>query len=167
MKINFYSKKIQLHVLLFCFFSGMGLTLSAQAPVAGFSVASVQGCAPFSVNFTNTSSGASAYQWNFGNGNFSNLTQPQNVYVSAGNYTVTLIAIASNGLRDTLTISNYITALPGPNVHFTPSSLNGCASQTNFSFNNTTTGAVSYFWDFGDGTSSLQANPTKDRKSVV
>jgi PKD repeat protein len=161
MKINFYSKKIQLHVLLFCFFSGMGLTLSAQAPVAGFSVASVQGCAPFSVNFTNNSSGASAYQWNFGNGNFSTLTQPQNVYVSAGNYTVTLIAIASNGLRDTLTISNYITALPGPNVHFIPSSLNGCASQTNFSFNNTTTGAVSYFWDFGDGTSSLQANPTK------
>jgi PKD repeat protein len=161
MKINFYSKKIQIQLLLFCFLTGMGAMLHAQTPVAGFSVNAVQGCAPFSVNFTNTSTGATSYQWNFGNGNFSTLAQPQNVYVAAGSYSVTLIAIASNGLSDTLTISNYITSLPGPVVHFTASSLTGCASQTNFSFNNISTGAVSYFWDFGDGTSSLQANPTK------
>jgi PKD repeat protein len=161
MKINFYSKKIQTQLLLFCFLTGMGSILHAQAPVAGFSVGAVQGCAPFSVNFTNTSSGATSYQWNFGNGNYSTLAQPQNVFVSAGNYTVSLIATSSNGLSDTLTISNFITALPGPVVHFTASSFTGCASQTNFSFNNTSTGAVSYFWDFGDGTSSLQANPTK------
>jgi len=133
----------------------------AQAPVANFSVSSVQGCAPLSINFTNSSTGASTYQWIFGNGNFSSLANPQNVYVTPGTYSVSLIAIASNGQRDTLTRNAYITAAPGPTTSFTINSNNGCANQTNFQITNTSIGAVGYFWDFDDGTSSLQASPSK------
>ncbi|MCB0819161.1 MAG: PKD domain-containing protein [Bacteroidetes bacterium] len=139
----------------------MSFVVSAQSPVAGFTTSVQQGCAPLSVNFTNTSSGASSYQWIFGNGNFSSLANPQNVYVNPGTYSVSLIAIAANGTRDTLTMSNYITAAPGPTPSFTVDGNSGCAGQDYFTFTNSSVGAVSYFWDFDDGTSSLQANPTK------
>ncbi len=161
MRINLYTKHLRSLTLVILLLSGVEAILVAQTPVAGFSVSALQGCSPFSVNFTNTSTGASTYQWIFGNGNFSSLTNPQNVYVNPGTYSVSLIAIASNGQRDTLTQNNYLTALPGPNVIFTSSALTGCIQQTSFTFSNQTTGAVSYFWDFDDGTSSLQLNPTK------
>jgi len=161
MKINFYTNYLRILTLVVWLLSFNAVTLSAQTPSAGFTVSAVQGCAPFSVNFTNTSTGASTYQWIFGNGNFSTLQNPNNVYVNPGTYSVSLIAIAANGQRDTLTQSNYLTALPGPIVHFTVSSNDGCIEQTPFTFSNQSTGAVSYFWDFDDGTSSLQANPVK------
>lgn len=156
--IHIRKNRILLVCLCLLFLSSQ---LWAQIPTAGFIVSQQQGCAPFSVNFTNTSTGASSFQWNFGNGNFSTLANPQNVYINSGNYNVSLIAISSNGSRDTLSINNFITALPGPNVSFTSSALTGCINESVFSFTNTTLGSNTYFWDFGDGTISIQNNPTK------
>jgi PKD repeat protein len=48
-------------------------------------------------------------------------------------------------------------AQPIANFTFSPSS--PCSGQT-VSFTNTSTGANSYFWEFGDGTTSTSANPT-------
>jgi len=160
MKVKLYTKKYLSHILAGIFLI-LVFKVSAQAPVANFTVNATQGCAPFSVNFTNTSSGASTYQWTFGNGNFSVLTNPQNVYVQPGTYTVQLIAIAANGQRDTLIRTSYITAAPGPTPVFTQSALSGCAQTTSFSFTNNSQGATTYFWDFGDGNSSTQLNPVK------
>jgi PKD repeat protein len=135
--------------------------IKAQAPVAGFSVANQQGCPPFSVNFTNTSVNAVSYQWDFGNGNYSTLPNPQNVYVNPGSYHVRLIVTSGNGQRDTLTRPNYINAIAGPVTSFTSSTSSGCVNQTSFNFTSSAPGATSYFWDFGDGFPSTQANPTK------
>ncbi|MEN0003156.1 MAG: PKD domain-containing protein [Bacteroidota bacterium] len=44
------------------------------------------------VSFTNLSENATAYTWNFGDGNFSNEVNPVHVYTAGGNYTVTLNA---------------------------------------------------------------------------
>jgi len=153
-------KNHRILIVYFCLLF-LGSQLWAQIPNASFIVSQQQGCAPFSVNFTNTSTGATSFQWNFGNGNFSTLANPQNVYILSGSYAVSLIAISSNGSRDTLSIDNYITALPGPNVSFTSNALSGCVNESVFSFTNTTPGINTYFWDFGDGTISLQNNPTK------
>ena len=156
---NLYIKKIELRYLttLLLLFSVFGL--KAQNPVAGFTASGQSGCAPYSVNFTNTSTNAISYNWNFGNGNFSTLPNPQNVFVNPGNYNVVLTATGANG--QTSTHSMAISALPGPVTAFTLNETVGCEDQTVFSFNNTTTGAVSVFWDFDDGTSSLATNPTK------
>ncbi len=154
-----YFKKIELRYLatILLLFSAFGLM--AQSPVAGFTASGQAGCAPYSVNFTNTSTGAVSFNWNFGNGNFSTLPNPQNVFVNSGNYNVTLTATSANG--QTSTQSMAISALPGPVTAFTLNGSVGCEDQTNFNFNNTTTGAVNVFWDFDDGTSSLQTNPIK------
>ncbi len=52
------------------------------------------GCAPYTVNFVNTTDSltATTYMWSFGNGNTGTGTNPATVYNSKGIYTVTLIA---------------------------------------------------------------------------
>jgi gliding motility-associated-like protein len=59
---------------------------------ASFTATPPSGPKPLSVNFSNTSTGATSYFWNFGNGLTSLQTNPSTVYLSNGNYTVTLYA---------------------------------------------------------------------------
>lgn len=55
------------------------------------------------IQFTNTSIGATNYEWNFGDGQQSIITHPAITYDSDGNYIVTLIAEnADNGCSDTI-----------------------------------------------------------------
>lgn len=53
--------------------------------------------------FTNTSSGGTIYNWDFGDGNLSTLQNPTHVYTQSNTYTVTLVVTGSNGCTDTLT----------------------------------------------------------------
>jgi gliding motility-associated-like protein len=49
-------------------------------------------CAPLSVPFTNLSSGATGYLWDFGDGETSTAASPTHTYAQPGTYTVTLTA---------------------------------------------------------------------------
>ena len=69
---------------------------------AGFTANPTTGVAPLEVNFTNTSTGASNYSWNFGNTLTSTNTNPNTIYNVGGTYTVTLIATYGS-CHDTLT----------------------------------------------------------------
>ena len=70
-------------------------------PTANFSFTGNNQYAPATVNFTNLSSNASSYQWNFGDGATSSATNPTHIYTSSGNYTVTLKAMNSAGSNQT------------------------------------------------------------------
>jgi len=60
------------------------------------------GTGPYAVNFTNTSSGATSYMWDFGDGDTSSAENPVHDYDSCS-YSVNLTAIDSNGcISDTL-----------------------------------------------------------------
>jgi gliding motility-associated-like protein len=52
------------------------------------------------VDFTNLSSNASIYSWNFGDLGLSNLENPIHTYEQEGTYQVTLLATSSNGCLD-------------------------------------------------------------------
>ena len=72
--------------------------------------------APLVVWFTNLSSGAVSYSWDFGDGNSSTDQNPSNTYTNAGAYSVGLIAIGPGG-SDSLTRGSYILVnLPPPLV---------------------------------------------------
>ncbi|MFH1321328.1 MAG: PKD domain-containing protein, partial [Bacteroidota bacterium] len=60
------------------------------------------------VVFTNNSSNADFYSWDFGDGNTSFDENPWNLYTSEGDYTVTLIAISDQCPDDTLALTDYI-----------------------------------------------------------
>lgn len=66
----------------------------------------------FMVNFTNFSSNASSYEWDFGDGNSSTQRSPQHIYSSRGDFLVTLKAL-SNGIESSFTDTVVIL---GPNI---------------------------------------------------
>ncbi len=65
------------------------VSVSNSSVVAQFTANPVTGPSPLTVNFTNQSSGALTYNWNFGNGT-STQTNPTNVYTNTGTFTVVL-----------------------------------------------------------------------------
>lgn len=69
----------------------------SAAPVASFTVSADAGGAPLTVNFNNTSTGASAYLWQFGDaaGTTSTVTSPQFTYTEVGTYISELTAFNS------------------------------------------------------------------------
>jgi hypothetical protein len=50
------------------------------------------GCGPLTVNFSNNTTNAISYSWDFGDGNTSTHPSPSHTYTSSGTYTVTLTA---------------------------------------------------------------------------
>jgi PKD repeat protein len=63
-----------------------------------------------SVDFQSNSVNATDFLWNFGDGNTSNLENPQHTYANAGNYTVQLIA-SNECETDTATLSVVISGI--------------------------------------------------------
>jgi len=89
--------------------NGSGYTVGASnAVTADFSPSSYQGTAPLAVTFSNTSVGATAYGWSFGdNAGTSTQVNPSYTYTNAGSYVVTLVALnghCSDTARKTITI---------------------------------------------------------------
>jgi len=129
---------------------------------AGFSLTSGLSCnPPVVVQFTNSSVGGNitSHRWDFGDGTFSSLQNNQHTYVAPGSYTVKL-AVANNfGCTDTITKQNAV------NVGAVNASFNSADSTCRFApvtFANTSSPAPqTVLWNFGDGTTSAQQNPTK------
>ncbi len=70
-------------------------------PTAGFTVSSAEVMVGAPITFTNTSVGANAYFWNFGDGvGVSTLIHPTYVYPAAGTFTPTLTATTLHGCSD-------------------------------------------------------------------
>ncbi len=127
-------------------------------PQANFSASNNTGCtAPLTVTFSNTSTNAGSYTWFFGDGGTSSVASPTRTYTAPGNYTVTLIARNAGGCADTLILSNLV-RIARPAASFNLSSSSICAG-TSVSFTNTSIGAASYEWNFGDNTTSTLATP--------
>ncbi len=126
-------------------------------PVAAFSANVASGCAPFEVAFINQSSASNAsWLWSFDGGTPASSTDsdPVVVYSTPGTYTVILEVTNAAG-TDTYTEVNYIEVMTSPSASFT-SSVNG----STVDFNNTSTNATSYEWDFGDGNTSSLPDPS-------
>ncbi len=134
----------------------------APLPTPGFTVVPNTGCSPVTSTITNTSvlTAGDVYAWDFGNGSTSTLQNPPAQTYTATTidsiYNITLVITAANGCEDSITLP--VTVHPNPVAAFTPSSDTVCAN-TNIMFFNTSSGAVSYAWNFGDATTSTLTNP--------
>ena len=113
--------------------------------------------------FSNASTNASSYSWNFGDGNTSTATNPTHTYSSAGTYTVTLTASNSCGNNTTTNSVTVTAAAPSPVANFTSNHSNPICSGTVVNFTDTSTGnPTSWSWSFPGGTPSTSTlqNPT-------
>ena len=127
--------------------------------VANFSVSTTNGCAPMIVNFTDNSTGSpTAWSWDFGNGQTSNLQNPGTIYVNAGVYSVTL-TVSNSTFTNTVVKTNYISVNATPSASFTATPV--CLGDIT-TFSVTETNGSIYNWKFGDaaGGTSSQESPT-------
>ena len=63
------------------------------SPVSSYTYIASDPCyLPISVDYTNTSLGANSFQWNFGNGQSTTITNPSTIYDSIGIFNVQLIS---------------------------------------------------------------------------
>jgi PKD repeat protein len=133
-----------------------------NAPVANFTPDKANCAAPCTVTFTNASTGATTYAWDFGaGGGTSTDAAPSHTFTTAGTYSVRLIATGAGGCKDT-TNRDIIIVTPGamPVAAFTITN-NACFAACQMVFTNTSVDATSFSWDFGDGTPVVtQTNPT-------
>lgn len=138
--------------------------ISVRALNAAFGVDSTDGCVPLTVTFTNNSTSnvpITSYQWSFGDGTSSTQSNPVHVYNTYGQYKPTLIITNADGCKDTLVYPGVIDVGGVGNPDFLALPLVQCVNQT-ISFFNQTAGAPqgsTYFWEFGDGTTSNLTNP--------
>lgn len=128
-------------------------------PTANFSLTPLNGCPSLTVNFTNSSSNADSYNWNFGNGNSTTTTDASEVFTNTLStnqiYTITLTSITNVGCSDTKTAT--VNVFAKPKATFTVDAPAGC-SPIIATFTNTSTGATSYQWSFGDNNFSTSTN---------
>ena len=136
---------------------GQTLQSGTLPPMAGFNVPNLNICEGEGITFTNTSSNATAYSWNFGNGTASSDVNPTAYYTQSGTYTVELTALDgsnSDVFSQTITVS----ISQKPIADFTTSSPAVMPNSTIY-FTNNSSNANTYLWDFGDGTTSTDLNP--------
>jgi gliding motility-associated-like protein len=142
-----------------------------QTPVAAFLADTMVACSvPFVVTFTNNSTGASTYHWNFGDGNTSASINPVNTYTAPGTYTVTLIATNSTGVCSDSIVKNSFIVISPPVAGFTSIPDSGCVPLVvNLTSNSTSAlfPITSYTWSYGDGNSGTSAAPNATNTYTV
>ncbi len=151
-------KTLKERLLLLLFFS-MYFCVHSSFAAPSFLVDQTTGCSPLKVQFTNTTSSAVSWYWDLGNGNSSTLANPSNVYTVPGTYSIKLKTVNAAGISDSILYSNFITVVGKPTASFSANTTSSCPGNNIFSFNNTSTGATTYLWDFGDGTTATLASP--------
>ena len=141
------------------------ITVSSK-PDVKFNASVTSGCYPLPVQFTDESSAGTGtitnWQWDFGDGLSSTEQSPLHTYEAAGNYNVTLRVINSNGCLTTLSKTQYVQISDGVSAGFSNNVPNKCSAPISITFQNlsTGTGALTYQWDFGDGSSSNLEDPS-------
>lgn len=130
-------------------------------PVVDFAYTPQSGCEPLTVQFTNLTKYADAntYQWDFGDGSTSTDSDPLHTYLHHGKYSVSLSASNSSGKTITETKLSVIDVFVRPVASFkiTPPVIyipGGVMYTANLSAD-----ASTFYWDFGDGETSIEVRP--------
>jgi uncharacterized repeat protein (TIGR01451 family) len=135
-----------------------------HSPVVSFQVATTTVCVSNTVAFTNTTTGSKpiTYSWDFGDGLTlitTTFLHPTHHYAFSGTLKTELSTIDALGMPTSQPYWVWITVNPSPVVGFTSNS--PVRANTTAIFTNTSTGATSYYWDFGDGIgASTAVSPT-------
>ncbi|MEM8565918.1 MAG: PKD domain-containing protein [Bacteroidota bacterium] len=131
----------------------MSVTVSLPAPVADFTFVA----SDLAVTFTNTSTNAETYSWDFGDGSSANTEEsPMYTYATGGEFTVTLTATTADGQTDTQIMQVEVI---DPTANDPVAGFSFVTNLLEVTFTDQSLNAVSHMWDFGDGNNSMMANP--------
>jgi PKD repeat protein len=134
--------------------------------IADFRAERRSGDEPLTVDFLDISTpyaNITSWWWDFGDGGSSTERNPTHVYVQDGEYTVSLTVTAADGEIRTATEPDYITVwdkAPGADFSATPTSGPEPLTVEFTDLSTSHDGIISRLWDFGDGQTSAEQDPT-------
>ena len=99
------------------------------------------------------------WSWNFGDNTSSVLQNPTHSYTSSNVYPISLTVTNSQGCTDTETQNTSITVYDQPDAAFTFNPNPAKADQEVF-FTDQSINAMSWWWEFGDNSTSIVQNNT-------
>ena len=143
------------------------VTQANSLPVITASANPKSGRAPLTVSFTSSATDddgtIESYSWDFGDGETSNEQNPMHTYELKSNYLAVLTVTDNNGGTNTKNIWIYAKGNTPPIAKPTADKTSGSAPLTvkfTSSASDIDGTVISYSWDFKDGSTSTQQNPT-------
>lgn len=125
-----------------------------------FTASKLEACVGEPIAFNNASNlPGNSWRWDFGDGTNATTKNSIKTYNAPGIYTVSYI-IRQDICVDTVVKVDYITIRQSIIPSFGADTTISCQAPLTVNFNNTTPGGVQYLWEFGDGTTSTQENPS-------
>ena len=141
------------------------------SPASSFAINKDKQCERWNrFNFTNYStinSGSNSYVWDFGDFTNSTAINPTKVYISDDTFSIKLLSISNLGCRDSVYQS--VIVFPNPVANFQINDSTQCFDGNNFIFynnSNINSGYMTYFWDFGDFSTSTLTTPSHSYSSA-
>jgi gliding motility-associated-like protein len=140
--------------------STTNLSISVIAsPTSTINASVIGGCAPLSTTLSTQSLPNAIFTWlsngvNIGTGASLNYS-----FLNAGCFDITL-SVSLGACQSSSTSNDLICVEAPPTASFTVNPNSFTNSTETASFNNNSTGATSYSWDFGDGQTSILENPS-------
>jgi len=149
-----YSKVLFISISAFLFF----LFSCQKEPNADFKTSKIFTVTNDTIKFTNLSSDADHYQWEFNDGTRSTEKSPVHIYSKEGDYLVVLYAFSKNGKKSN-SFSQKISIGPSPTCQFSYTPKFPKPGETVHFLDNSLNSPTAWQWDFGDGTTSTEKNP--------
>ena len=139
------------------------ITVIHSKSVADFIASPTSGAPPLTVSFTDTSGGGNTgWLWEFGDGGTSTDQNPIHTYSNPGIYSVTFRTSEPGGISDprTITVVAYDPLIHPPVANFSVFPMLGLVPFAAEFVDTTTGNVIGWHWDFGDGTTSTDRNPS-------
>lgn len=136
-------------------------------PQISINILPAAGCQPLTVAFDNQTQitqgyQISGYEWDLGQGLTSTETNPQTLYPDSGLYDIQLIATSTKGCDDTLLLVDAINSWPRPVAGFHTDKDRYIMFFPEVEVIDESFGASEWYYDFDDGYTSIDQNPTHE-----
>lgn len=140
------------------------LVTVGNSPNISFTSTISSGCVPLTVQLTNTTPNATSCVWTLSDGTIISGCGTVEVLIEQGGcYDVTLTTELASGCYGSFTAFDYICAEEAPIADFVVVPQQVTALNPTVQFNNTSVGADTYAWNFGDNADwSTETNPSHD-----
>jgi gliding motility-associated-like protein len=137
-------------------------TIDAPIPFPSipFQVDNPVGCSPHTATLSAVNIPGIQYQWTANGSLIGNGASLTSTFTNAGCYDIQLTISDAQGCVATSSEPDFVCVEANPVAAFTPNPTLFTDNSQNVIFSNSSTGAETYVWDFGDLSTSTETNPT-------